>query len=446
MVRIHLRQYAGFFADTLPAQRRVSFIRNFTPPRSMEEIAARIQQSYRSRERYGPFGFGKWIHHLPQIDAFLQGNIYEVKPITAEFVPTLECTFACPDCTYRDWKTRTAAEKGKRYMDFVLMKHLLEELSRAGVKGIIWTGGGEPTLHPQFLDGMRFAKTLGMQNGLFTNGSMLTRKMVETLLFEIAPAFIRISINAPTPESHRRFHCYPSRRHYFSQILGILKHIAILKLDPRVRTTVGLGIIVNERNLAVIGDFGSFLHSLIDPSGGRIDYIAFRPTVHYGGADKTQLSAELAADAGTKYRGLVLPAAAGIRGLSSIFIEERFEDILRPQQTQVPFCLAHPWRVSIAYDGKVYLCAEQNGNPDFCIGDLAVSSFANIWRGPQRKKVIQRLNQELFHRSCPPICVLTYMNKVLNAFPFPLISAETAGIKQTLETLRGKQHPHVDFL
>jgi radical SAM protein with 4Fe4S-binding SPASM domain len=131
-----------------------------------------------------------------------------------------------------------------------------------------------------------------------------------------------------------------------------------------------------------------------------------------------------------------------------IWVEERFIDVNHPQQSQFPYCLAHPWRVSVAYDGRLYLCAEQNGNEAYCIGDLTKQSFKNIWFGQQRKDVIDRLNRGMFQELCPPICVLTYITKALNllATLYPLLPASNVILSEGIDKLRGEPYPQVNFL
>lgn len=448
--KVGLSQFRGFAAETLPANRLACITRRLAPPRNMELATRAIMASHETMIEYGVFGFGKWIHHEAQVKRLMQGAPYEVTPITAEFVPTLECNFTCARCTYRDWKGLTTTQKGKRYMDLALMKHLLDELKKAGLKGIIWTGGGEPTLHPNLLEGMRYAKSLGLKNGLFSNGSHLTPEMVETLLLEIAPAFIRISVNAPTEESHRRFHSYSRAEDYFGNILDVLTKMAQMKMhDRRISTTIGIGVLVSPRNLSALREFGSFIRQILftdRTQSGWLDYIAFRPEVMYGGEEVAQHSPEFFARAEKNWGGLVLPSMSGPQGLDPIFIRERFRNMNDPQQADTPYCLAHPWRVSIAYDGKVYLCAEQNGNPNFCLGDLSRQSFAEIWYGKQRKSVIRDLNAGMYQKLCPPICVLTYMSHVFNQLPFPLSEKEAEAIEKAIASLRGQAHPHVEFL
>ncbi len=446
---MRLHKFEGFASQTFPSRSFRELMLGLRPSNQLKRALQAIRMAEATRERYATYGFGKWIHHPAQVQTLLQGQIYEVSPITAEFVPTLECNYACPKCTYTNWKNRTAEEKGLRFMDVTLMRYLLDRLKSAGIKAVIWTGGGEPTLHPNLLKGMRYAKSLGLRNGLFTNGSLLTTDMIEELLYNIAPNFIRISLNAPSAETHRRVHCYRDSGNLFSRILETLEYIARNKMARETATAIGIGVLVRPGNIETLQEFGPLIQQLLSPNGrqsGILDHIVFRPEVNYGGREKHQLDPQSSDRARTIFRGSIRPALAGIHGFSPYFIDERFDDLLVPQQAQAPFCLAHPWRVSVAYDGKLYLCAEQNGNPDFCIGDLNTQDFRDIWYGKRRKAVIANLNNGMYHNACPPICVLTYMNKVLNRIPFPLSAVEAAEINNAINALRGRPHPDVDFL
>ena len=93
-------------------------------------------------------------------------------------------------------------------------KHILEAASAAGVRGVLWTGGGEPLIWQPLSDMLRFSAKLSMVNAIYTNGVQLGLfpTLAESLL---APAtmmvFIRVSINAASPDTTTALGCEKSR-------------------------------------------------------------------------------------------------------------------------------------------------------------------------------------------------------------------------------------------
>lgn len=81
----------------------------------------------------------KLLRYGSRVENFINGKI--VYPILLEVDPTGYCNAKCPWCFYRD------EQKGISIDADELLKsiHDLKDL-----KAINWTGGGEPTLHPDF--------------------------------------------------------------------------------------------------------------------------------------------------------------------------------------------------------------------------------------------------------------------------------------------------------
>ncbi|MFA6106346.1 MAG: radical SAM protein [Patescibacteria group bacterium] len=103
----------------------------------------------------------KLLWNGDRVKSWLEGD--KIHPILIEIAPTGYCNANCPWCFFENQKT---AEK----IDPAVMLKTIDELAKNGVKAINWTGGGEPTLHPQFAEFVRRAADCGIEQGLFTNG------------------------------------------------------------------------------------------------------------------------------------------------------------------------------------------------------------------------------------------------------------------------------------
>jgi len=101
------------------------------------------------------------------LNRYLDGEF--IFPIGAEISVSGSCDAQCPDCFYR----QDPEEMGgldKEFFRSSRMEELVKELGEVGTKAISWTGGGEPTLHPEFPSFVQWASQAGLQQGLFTNG------------------------------------------------------------------------------------------------------------------------------------------------------------------------------------------------------------------------------------------------------------------------------------
>ena len=85
-------------------------------------------------------------------------------PITVKIDLTNVCNHNCPGCIDAELIANDNNE-----LSLVLLKELLNDMKMLGVKGINYTGGGEPTAHKSFSDIIRYTAKLGFDIGLICN-------------------------------------------------------------------------------------------------------------------------------------------------------------------------------------------------------------------------------------------------------------------------------------
>jgi tungsten cofactor oxidoreducase radical SAM maturase len=98
-----------------------------------------------------------------------------------------ECNYNCVHC----FRNAAIGFRGCT-MDLDLFTHLLEEASNSGVKKIILSGWGEPTVHPDIMDMLRKMKDYGFYVVLNTNGSRLFEIAEDLVSLEIDEVFVSI--------------------------------------------------------------------------------------------------------------------------------------------------------------------------------------------------------------------------------------------------------------
>jgi len=110
--------------------------------------------------------------------------------VSTHISPEGKCNLKCPYCsvTYRDTHSRISLERIKEYVN---------DLSSRGLKAVILTGGGEPTLYPHFNELVQWIKfEKGLSVALITNGTLIERR-VDPLTLSCF-SWIRVSINVFT--------------------------------------------------------------------------------------------------------------------------------------------------------------------------------------------------------------------------------------------------------
>lgn len=392
----------------------------------------------------------KWMLHPERRELALAGRFYDIIPVNAHFAPSLTCNFTCPSCTYGGSKEdyRNKLKRGEHIpKDKIItpldnMKLIVDRVGEAGIKRIIFTGGGEPLINPYTLDGMQYAKESGLSTALFTNGSLLNKEKADKLL-DINPAFVRISLNAGSEEIHRLFHGL--KRPYFNKVVENIRYLAKERQRINSSTEVSIGVITSPLNFSEIVDIAEVVNEIYmsSPEGG-IDNLNYRPTVNYGG-HKKQINK--VAEEGMKYVDEHFPEfsqsyrdffytekqfpkevferAIRLVEKSKEILEDKvnvnipaqkFKD-LTDQDIKCPYkeCLAFPWVVKIGPDGSVYHCVELGIDEKYVIGNLLEQNFQEIWESEKRKKAIEKVNGNGSLESvCGKGCMMHDLNRAFS--------------------------------
>jgi len=145
----------------------------------------------------------KPLHHADRLMALSEG--IEPAPVHVQLILSDLCNQDCHFCAYRmsgGLSTELFAAGGNhnpnRKINTKKALDIVRECANMGVKAIQFTGGGEPTVHPDFLMILETAQAHGMHTGLVTNGVKLHADSAAVQNLD----WIRISVDAGTPETY----------------------------------------------------------------------------------------------------------------------------------------------------------------------------------------------------------------------------------------------------
>jgi len=108
----------------------------------------------------------KLLKHLPKIQ-LLQEN-KRPSPVMFHMSPCNPCNLTCSFCCF-------ANREMKEMLTFDQMRKAIDSFAELGTKGMELTGGGEPTLHPDFGKVVNYAYDKGFKIGVVTNGTKITK-------------------------------------------------------------------------------------------------------------------------------------------------------------------------------------------------------------------------------------------------------------------------------
>lgn len=116
-------------------------------------------------------------------------------PVTCEIDLTNLCNHNCYFCVVKE-----ARETHKTSLETPVILDAITQLKELGLKGISFTGGGEPLVHKDFYTVLEHAHKLGIHTGLMTNGALL-REDRELLRYL---NWVRVSVGAGSRELYQK--------------------------------------------------------------------------------------------------------------------------------------------------------------------------------------------------------------------------------------------------
>jgi len=392
----------------------------------------------------------KWIYHPQQVTATLEGRLEDVVPVTVDVVPTLECPQDCCGCSNSDWRKNREGpgwlnkSREERMMSEPVMKAMLERIAAAGTKAVVFTGGGEPMMNRNTAIGAQYARKLGLEVGLYTDGIVMSKEAID-MLIDSRVTFIRYSINAASPAAHALVGGYRPNDSKFRRVTEGLRHLAMRNREAGNHTTVGVSFIASDLNVEELGKLGRWLRELEDDpeTRGGIDYLTIRPILaHRSFRNGEQVKSEVFEEAHRRIEEEVRPALQGT-GIKVLEIVSRFSS---SQDKERPYkkCTSTPWFGASGPDGSLYLCAESYyGNKLIQLGNLAQNSVSEIFHSEQANNVIENID----FKNCPPVCKMHELNKYFELL-FRMSETQRAWVKDWLLTLgqTTEPPPHVNFI
>ncbi|MBN2297049.1 MAG: radical SAM protein [Deltaproteobacteria bacterium] len=191
-------------------------------------------------------------------------------PISINLDLTSACNFRCPHCV--DSGIINTGEA----LDLDTIRQSIDTLTEKGLLSVILIGGGEPTVHTDFEEIVRYCRGNGLQVGIVTNGSRLERvEEVADLLQE--GDWLRLSIDAAREETFFKSHL-PGKNVTLKKILSDARQIK--QSNPKISlgysyVIVWEGIFMNGKELCPNIDE---IHEAVELAGEyAFDYVSFKP-------------------------------------------------------------------------------------------------------------------------------------------------------------------------
>ncbi len=346
-----------------------------------------------------------WVFHDQIVEKVIEGDYLGIMPYSGEFVTTANCTNRCESpCPFQPakeimgvWEKNDFSNPAAHMQDVGYAIELSDKLIEGGLKGLIFTGGGEPFLFKDLEKVISHVTDNGVDAVLYTNGNAVSEERVMRTI-EADPLLVRVSLNAGTEEAYNRFSRPLNPDGALERALITIENFAkgsVKKKDM----SVGVSVVVHKTNRYDLIEAAQRIAEIVDRTGGGIDFIAYRPAFNYWSED--QLAKELLKETYLIVEEQVRPILEG-SGVSVSNIKTRYEALQRDTR-HYDSCRASGLYVELSPSGKLHLCCDRNCHSDYVIGDLNDKSLEEAWNGERR---IDMIKQQEYTRCkmCPPAC------------------------------------------
>ncbi len=338
----------------------------------------------------------KVFSHLDRIVAWQSGD--KPAPITIEWDLSNRCSRGCSFCHFAYTHTRgplaghekpVGATSGGDLAETSMVLRALAEVATAGVKGVVWTGGGEPTLHPEFDRITAEAAAVSLQQGMYTHGGHI--KGTRGAYIRQDFTWVVVSLDRADEASYL---AYKGRG--FRQSCEGIQALT----SARGSCTVGVSFLLDA------GSWESAPQMLALSRSLGADYTTFRPMIIF---DQTSPATP------TDERAWITEAEPMLRGLaleSDVQCDpDRFLQYRDWAGRSYSVCRGIRYNTTITPDGRVWVCPNRREFPNSELGDLTKESFSSIWQ--------RHPGQWTDFADCRAMCRLHLMNVALDALEKP---------------------------
>ena len=332
------------------------------------------------------FSSDKILKHLDRVNAWLRGE--NPPPITVELDVTNICNHRCPECS--GWYNQ---KSDSHLLPLNLARDIIGQLAQAKVRGLIFTGGGEPLCYPDIKELVQLAHSLGLDLGFITNGSLINKETARVLLE--CCRWLRVSLDAASSAAFKKIHGLDGRA--FDKVVANIKLLTTMKKKLKSKTTLGAGYLTCNYTKDEMHDMAILCKKL------GVDYLQFRPLqIHNNGKFKYHR---------TDIKGEILRCLKESTDRYKVLYSKHKYEMMKEKNYGRNYqkCYGHQFTAVIAADSRVYICCHMRGNEKYCIGDLRRNSFEEVWNSKKRKEVVAGID----FNDCIPLCRDNTFNQIL---------------------------------
>jgi MoaA/NifB/PqqE/SkfB family radical SAM enzyme len=274
---------------------------------------------------------------------------------------------------------RMDAQAREQALPYLVVKDFIDEIYAMGTRRIIFSGGGEPFMHPQALDVLRYARKKRMVCQLHTNLTLVNETIIKELV-GMQLDYLTVSLWAGTARTYKLTHPNKDEKTFYriKANLGLISSLKTKRNAPYIR----LHNVITGLNYAEIKEMLSFAQEV------RADAVSFAPLDAISGyTDSLLLTAE--------QREKLINSAESLKNNNGTMLFD-FDEFIRRIScvaasrgdydkdiiNSIP-CYAGWLFARLNADGSVNPCLKSHRIP---VGNIYRQRFSQIWNSEKQKE------------------------------------------------------------
>jgi len=321
------------------------------------------------------YQYAELVHWMKNQDTM------KILPAQVDIDLTNVCNQDCYYCNSEEFRKNKPVQK--KYTEYINLLNKLASWrahtpnSYGTTHTITYPGGGEPTVLIGYEHVIEHTIDLGFLCSITTNGSNLDRLLNSIVVEKLKKiAWIGIDIDAGTEDLYEKIRHSLTAKSLFNRVINNAQNLI------SVGVNVDFKCLINPLN-----DNYEAMHDLfktVKQVNGRGLY--FRPAIINGNAHV-----------------ITNEMLDMLQRLSVEFNLPHYVNMnkIRPRNYKKCHQMFH-FPVFCA-DGKIYICCENKGNPQFELGNWDTGDFRDLWLGEQHQDIYNKTNVSLCQPCRPNI-------------------------------------------
>ncbi|MCX8129912.1 MAG: radical SAM protein [Clostridia bacterium] len=340
-----------------------------------------------------PYSGLKIFSHHDKLKSIKEGK--RTAPLYVRLKPTNLCNHHCYYCSYADSELGLRdSVSPKDQIPWERMRELINDLGEIGVRAVTFSGGGEPLVYPYIVQSMKMLLDEGIDLSIITNGQFLNGEIAEVLT---NAKWVRISLDSARAETYSQIRKIPINA--FHKVWENIKKFSSIK---PASCELGINFVINHENADQVYDAACMAYE--------------------HGANHIKFAARITKDVEQYHMSFRDKVVDQLHRVEKEFTDKKFSIINKYEEDfelstaferNYSKCFVKEAVCAIAADSKVYFCHDKAYVKSGVVGDLAKSTFKEIWFAPEVQDRYRNFDPR---KECNHHCVYDDRNILLNSY------------------------------